>query len=633
MPVDTVNALVLDETLAREDERAVTRLRQIAGGAPLVLMGDENSRALTDLADRLGAVECAIPATASPELQQRLVCVAAERARLAFELQLRERELEDRTRELNQSETRFRDIIERNADAIVVVDHEGVVRFCNSGASQLFGTPREKLIGKAFGFPMVAGDTTELDLVRNGSTRVVEMRVVETEWEGKPACIASLRDVTDRKRAEEDARRLIREQSARLAAESAARRFRFLAESSSVLASSLDSRITLSALARLCVVELADWAIIYGVDEKGSVQRLEAASRDPSKSEIVREICDHPMSAECANPLQEMLRTRKPVLARNLTADRLESIALGARHLELMRALGAASYMLVPLIARDRAVGALALVLSTGDRQFDEDDLALAQDLALRAALALDNARLYLAAQEANQTKSDFLAVISHDLRTPLTSIIGYAELMIMGLPEQLSEGSQQRLERMRTSARHLLYLLDQLLIFARLDAGREEIRSVDTEIRGIVQEISAVMEPLAAQRGLKLTVDCPEDAVVMQTDPDKLRQVLVNLVGNAVKYTQQGGVTLSVRPSAGQRMVFQVRDTGIGIAQEHIGRIFDPFWQVNPDMRSRGEGTGLGLSVVHRLVKLMGGEITVESILGQGSTFTLTLPGGSVRP
>ncbi|MFN2564986.1 MAG: ATP-binding protein [Gemmatimonadaceae bacterium] len=553
--------------------------------------------------------------------------LTTEHARLADELESLKREVERRTRELERSEARFRDVIERNADAIVVVDQKGVVRFVNSAATKLFGVSRNQLLDSPFGFPLVAGETTELDLVCNGETRVAEMRVVESEWEGQAACIASLRDVTERKRAEHDARELIREHAARAAAEEAARRLRFLLESSTLLTSSLDQTATLSALARLCVAELADWAVVYGVDDAGVPRRVEVAHRDPSKAALVRELQHVSIDPDGSHPVLKVLRTGRSMLAKTVGDELLESVSQNARHLKIVRELGAASFMIVPIIARDRALGAIALVSAQRDRRFDEQDLALAEDIAARAGLAVVNARLYEEARKANKTKSDFLAVVSHDLRTPLTAIIGYVDLMEMGIPDPLPDATRQRLQRIRTSARHLLYLLNELLAFARLDAGRAEVRLREVDIREIGREAAAVAEPLALERGLQFHLELPESPLILRTDPDKVRQVLLNLVGNAVKYTERGEIRVEFREAAEHRVMIRVRDTGVGIAQDYLQHIFEPFWQVDPTHRGDAGGTGLGLSVVRRLVQLLGGEVSVESVLGSGSTFTVTVP------
>jgi signal transduction histidine kinase len=528
------------------------------------------------------------------------------------------------TAELRSSEARFRAIIEHNADAIVVIGVEGFILFANNAAARLFGQTREELLGRPFGFPVVAGETVELDLIRHGAGVVVEMRVVESEWEGQIACIASLRDITERKRAEQDARRLIQEQAARAAAEESAGRFRLLAESSAVLTSSLDFASTLSALPRLFVGTLADWAVVYELED-GHLRRLDAAHRDPAKADLIDALRVHPVGPEGLQPVLEVLRSRKPMLVEDVSPDWLGHNAQDPRHLELLRALRIESLMILPLFARDRAYGAIKLVSADTGRRFNKEDLALAQDIASRAALALDNARLYQEAQKANQSKSHFLAVISHDLRTPLNSILGYSELLTMGIPDKLADGSRQHVERVRTSAAHLLYLIDELLAYARLESRNEEVHAADVDVRDIVQQVSEVMQPLAAERNLRFEANLPESTMI-STDPDKLRQVLLNLVSNAVKYTKHGEVELQTATEKG-RILFRVRDTGVGIAQENLEQIFEPFWQVDVTQRSHANGTGLGLSVVKVLLLLLGGQITVESVLGKGTTFTVSLP------
>jgi signal transduction histidine kinase len=529
--------------------------------------------------------------------------------------------------ELVRSEARFRDVIERNADAIVVVDARGVVRFANTMATKLFAGIGHELVDSPFGFPLVAEETIEVDLLSDGAPHVAEMRVVESKWEGETAYIASLRDVTDRKLGEQNAVQLIREQAARSAAEEVARRLRFLLESTTVLASSLNHAETLSALPTLCVPEIADWAVVYCVDAAGIVRRLEAAHRDPSKATLLRELQDSSIDPAGSHPALESMRTRKPILARAVGDELLASITPNERQLAIARQLGVSSFMMVPMVARDRALGAIALVSADPARQFDEQDLALAQDIATRAALAIDNARLYEEAQTANQTKTDFLAVVSHDLRTPLNAIMGYAELLVMGIPERVPAAASERLQRILTSAKHLLYLMDELLDFARLDAGKEELHPQEVDLREIGQEVAAVIEPLVVERNLQFHLDLPTHPVVRRTDPDKLRQVMLNLVGNAVKYTPRGAVQVELREEQAGVALIRVQDTGVGIAEHHLRQVFEPFWQVDATQRHREGGTGLGLSVVQRLVRLLGGDVSVESELGRGSTFTVRLP------
>jgi PAS domain S-box-containing protein len=617
LPADVV---VLDATVAAAESGELQRLREKLGRAALLLRAAHYTSDIPALMERLGGAACILPASAPSPVQVQLVTLAAERARLAAALS-------ERVAELEQSRSRFRDVIERNADAIVVVDREGVIRFANAMATELFRSSREELLGTQFGFPVMVGETTELDVPHPDHAMVVEMRVVESEWEGETAYIASLRDVTERRRAEEGARRLIREQSARAAAEKAARRFRLMAEATTQLSVPLDYEETLATLARLCVAEIADCAVIYGVEEDGSVRRLEVAHCDPARMDVVQALREYPIHQTATHPVLEVLRTRSPLLIAEVDDARLATNAQDEQHLDLLRRLGIVSFMLVPLVAREHGLGAIALVSSDPERRFTEDDLLEANDLALRAALAIDNTRLYREAQEANRAKSDLLAVISHDLRTPLNSIMGHADILALGIHDRLSEAGLQCVEHIRIGAAHLLYLIDELLSFARLDAGREELRYQDVDAGTIAREVAAVIEPLALQRGLTFHLDLPERDVGLHTDPDRLRQILLNLVGNAVKYTEDGEVRLDLRHPAAGVVEFHVRDTGIGIRPEHVKQIFEPFWQVDPKQRAPDGGTGLGLSVVRRLVHLLGGEVTVESRIGRGSTFTVRLP------
>jgi signal transduction histidine kinase len=556
-----------------------------------------------------------------------IASLTPEPTQAADETQRLGEELERRTRALERSEARFRDVIEHNADAIVVVDGDGLIRFTNAMAVKLFGGTRAELIGTPFGFPLVTEETTELDLVSDGAPRMAEMRVVQSEWEGQVAYIASLRDVTERKRAEHAARDLIREQAARTAAETAAHRFRFLSESSAVLSSSLDCRTILATLARVCVTGIADWAEVYFVDDAGVVKRLEAAHCEPARGDLMQGLRDVPIDPESNHPVLHVVKSRKPLLVESVEADLLATTITDPRHAEVVEQLGMLSLMMMPLVARDRALGAMALISSDTTRRFSEQDLALVEDIAAHGALALDNALLYEEARKANRTKSDLLAVVSHDLRTPLNAVIGYAELLNMGIPEPVPDAARERLQRIRTSAKHLLYLLDDLLSFARLEAGHEEPHLQDVDVRNVIREMAAVVEPLAFAAGLQFALDMPQHPVIIRTDPDKLRQVLVNLGGNAVKYTKEGRIRVALRENGVNRIAVDVSDTGIGIAPEHLDQIFEPFWQVDPDRRGHDAGTGLGLSVVRELARLLGGEVSVESTLGKGSTFTVRVP------
>ena len=370
---------------------------------------------------------------------------------------------------------RLRVIIERLADGIVVVGEEGLIRFVNPAAERLFGRPARELVGESFGYPMLAGETTEIDILRKGGTPVVaELRVVETQWEGETACVISLRDITDRREAEEKARELARAQAARSEAEAAEQRYRRLA--------------------------------------------------------------------------------------------------------------------------------------------------------AEKTALAAENAELLHRAQEGSRAKSEFLAVMSHELRTPLNAIIGYTDLMMAEVSGPLDAVQRQQLERIDSASHHLLELVDDILSFSRLEAGREQLHVQRVDYSRLVHDVASMTRPIAERKGLEFHLEAPPPPVPGETDPAKVRQILVNLLSNATKFTERGALRLEAEASDGH-ILFRVRDTGIGIPPERLEQIWEPFWQVHQSQTRTAGGTGLGLSVVRRLSELLGGRVEVESSVGRGTTFTVRLP------
>jgi signal transduction histidine kinase len=247
-------------------------------------------------------------------------------------------------------------------------------------------------------------------------------------------------------------------------------------------------------------------------------------------------------------------------------------------------------------------------------------------ELATRAALAIDNAQLYREALSASEAKSAFLATMSHELRTPLNAIIGYQSLLKEGIDGPLNESQLAQLNRIRASADHLLGLIDEVLTFSRVEAGKELVRREETSIRSIINEAINMIAPLAEAKGLSVRAE--GDEAELLTDGSKVRQILLNLLSNAVKFTDSGEIVIRSRLDL-QTVQVAVTDTGIGIAAENLERIFDPFWQVEQRSTRKVGGTGLGLSVSRTLARLVGGDVRVESEMGKGSTFILTLPLG----
>jgi signal transduction histidine kinase len=215
---------------------------------------------------------------------------------------------------------------------------------------------------------------------------------------------------------------------------------------------------------------------------------------------------------------------------------------------------------------------------------------------------------------------------MSHELRTPLAAIMGYQELLADGITGPITDQQAQQLGRIKASARHLLSLIDEILTFTRLDAGRETLLVERMDVQDCIKQAAEIVEPLADAKKLKLQIIAPATPLFIENDPTKVRQILVNLLSNAVKFTDNGTVTVEAKPMKNDVQLI-VSDTGIGIQPDHLNRIFDPFWQVEQKATRRATGTGLGLTVCRRLANLMGGDIVVSSAPGEGTTFTVTLP------
>jgi signal transduction histidine kinase len=267
-----------------------------------------------------------------------------------------------------------------------------------------------------------------------------------------------------------------------------------------------------------------------------------------------------------------------------------------------------------------------ARVLRNTDKE-RVDLLALEKEARAHAEHARSEAEAARAeAERANNSKTDFLAVMSHELRTPLTAIMGYEELLSDGITGPVTELQRQQLGRINASARHLLGLIDEILTFARVDVGRERVRWESMSVNHTLGDAAALVEPMASAKSLKLVVKLLNEDQSIQTDGTKLRQMLVNLLSNGIKFTEKGEVLLGCAVSDGVLEV-SIADTGVGIAAENIEYVFEPFWQAEQTATRKTGGTGLGLSVTRKLARLLGGDVTVASRMGAGTTFLLTLP------
>jgi len=410
----------------------------------------------------------------------------------------------------------------------------------------------------------------------------------------------------ERKRIEAERERLLaREQAARTEAEAAERRAAFLAEASTVLTRSLDHRATLDALARLTVPALADWCTVDLHRDDGTIERAAAAHIDPAKCERLAEF--------------------RPLRGGSSSTPGAPLPGLAPEDVAIMESVDTRSYMLLPLEAHGHVLGAMAFGSVTPAR-YRPADRALAEDLAHRAALAVENARLYRDAQEAARRKDEFLAMLGHELRNPLGGLRGAIEVLDhVGSDADVAVRQRAIIDR---QTRHLTRLVDDLLKVSRVVSGRIALEREPVDLHDVVMRSVASFRPRVEERGLELGVRVDGTPPIVDADPVRLEQVLFNLLDNAVKYTPAGGridVTLS---RAGDEAIVSVRDSGIGIAPAMLPRVFDLFTQAERTLDRAQGGLGLGLALVRRLIEQHGGTVAVASEgPDHGTEFTFRLP------
>ena len=408
----------------------------------------------------------------------------------------------------------------------------------------------------------------------------------------------------------------------------------FLDRATAILASSLDYEATLAAVAQLIVPRLADWCSVDLVGEHGAIERMTVAHVDPEKVRWGHEISRrYPVDPAAPNGVPHVIRSGQPELTPEITDVMLAALVADPEYLALLRELGLRSVMIVPLVAHGRTLGALSMVAAESGRRYGEADLQLAMELARRAALAVDNARLHRAsesarvqAEAANRSKTEFLASMSHELRTPLNAIGGYTDLLLLGVRGPITDAQQADLERIGRSQRHLLGVINDILNFARVEAGFVEYEMRAVRVAELMEQVEPLMIPQLATKSLAFACDAGPAGLAVHADPEKVRQILVNLLANAVKFTPTGGSVWMTATAGADAVELRVHDTGIGIPLDRVAAVFEPFVQVHRTLAKPVEGTGLGLAISRDLARGMGGDLRAESVPEQGSTFVLTL-------
>jgi signal transduction histidine kinase len=404
-----------------------------------------------------------------------------------------------------------------------------------------------------------------------------------------------------------------------------------LAAASDRLARSLDYAQTIAAVASLPVPVVGAWAILdlIGNEEGGDRQFRRLASRhsDAGIDAALQDWAATPLDDDSPEAVIDVVRRGEPLLLPSVSDDWLGAHAASGREEAIFRSLGMRSLLIVPLRSGTRTLGAWTIG-SPSNQNFDEHDLALAAALADRAAMAIDNAQLFDRARRATAARDQVLQIVSHDLRNPLSAL--------SMLARRLTDGEQ--VEEVRRIGSHILAsaewmhrLMQDLLDAASIDAGRLAMETHPAELAPVVNTVVSMFGDRAAQQRIDLQVNLPPDLPAVLADAGRVSQLLSNLVGNAVKFTPEGGtIEISAAPVA-NRVEVRVRDTGSGIPDEELTRIFDRFWQSRRG--SATPGSGLGLAIAQGIARAHGGEVRVDSVVGSGSTFTFSLPVATKAP
>ena len=557
--------------------------------------------------------------------EQRDLAIAREHAAL-LESEAQVRELSRARETLDDQRAQLRVITDAVPALIALVGKDLVYRFANETYRSWFGRPPEEVVGHSV-----------LEVIGQAGFAVVREHVqralggAEVKYEalipyptGARQVRAQLMPLQTRTGAVDGFVALVQDISSE---QRRAEKLQFLAEASATLTNSLDVDETLRQLAALAVPRLADWCAIEMLEGEERSAQLAVAHVDPAKVNHAWALRErHPLDWKQRFGLPEVLRTGRPELYEqiNEALPRLAAVA-DDDYLSAIRALGIHSAIIAPLVTRGRILGAITLVHAESGRHYDAADLALVEDLAARAALAVENARLYHEAREAVRKREDFLSIASHELKTPLTSL----KLTVAALDREAARGGvpdsfRSWLKRIQTQSSRLATLVDQLLDVSRLSAGRLVLHREPVDLSELAAEVVHRFADEAARLGTTVTLEAP-GPVSVSADRHLLDQVLTNLVSNALKYG--GGTPVQVQVDCEREPRLRVWDRGPGVSPEEQDRIFERFER---GLRAVGQlGMGLGLWIVREIVTAHQGTVRVESRPGAGATFEVSLPRG----
>ena len=559
-----------------EDEFLISRLRQRFRSAPIVVVGPD----IAAFAARFSVAG----ATHHLTLEELDTPLGAQLIDSVFDRYEKDQAIEHFRQQAAHAEERFTSLIEKHIDGILIVDFTGSVRFANPAAHDMFGLDPGRLVGTSFGMPL-ATSVAELDLVRrDGQPIIVEMRVTDTVWEHTPMRLAGLRDVTQRKRDEEE-----------------------LKDSDRTMRAILDTMV--------------DGVVIF--NEYGQIELFNKAAEElfdyAAENVIgsdVRELFPDRYADELDDYIASDLRSGES----RLIGSRRELVGRRGDHSTFPIELGLSEVIRQHWSGRGRAERIL---------------IGLIRDITQRRQVEASLLTAKSQAEMANRVKAEFLANMSHELRTPLNAIIGFAEMIRdLTLGAEAINRYADYGSDIYDSGKHLLALINDILDMSKVEAGRYQLSEEVVSLRDIFESCLTMVNVRAQQGNVGIFRSIPTDLPKLWADERAIKQIVLNLLANAVKFTPAGGeVRISAHQDKTGDLVMIIADTGIGIPKEHLSQVLAPFEQSEADGMRRIEGTGLGLSISKTFVELHGGSLSIDSEVGDGTTVTVRFPAARVLP
>ena len=535
-------------------------------------------------------------------------------------------------------------------DAVIATDEQGKIQFLNPVAERLTGYSEAEALGKHL--------DDVFHIIAEHSRAVVESPVAKVLREGKIVGLANHTLLLPRKGPEvpiDDSGAPIRNEAGDIVGvvlvfrdvsfeKRHEARNAFLVKAGEVLIGSLDYEATLAAVARLAVPHLADWCAVNLVDGPGRIKQVAVAHVDPAKVAFAEELGRrYPPTADSGEA--RVIATGKSELYRDIPDGMLEALARDAEHLRIARELELKSAMVVPLRAREGILGSMTFVYAGAERRYSEQDLEFVEELARRAAMAIENAVALKVAQEArdrerwlreeaertNRLKDDFLATASHELRTPLNAILGWTLTLRRNVTDPDATRALAIVER---NARAQAKLIEDVLDVSRIVSGKLVLTLRSTTMSASARAAIETITPAAEAKGIVVDTEFEVEPALITADPDRLQQVIWNLLSNSVKFTPKGGRVSLRTYREGSEVCVNVQDTGEGIRAELLTAIFEPFQQADSSTTRRHGGLGLGLAIVRQLVEAHGGSVHAKSDgQGKGASFVVRLPVRAVAP